>query len=164
MPGYINVDLEMKEGVDIAVDLNQLPWPWDDASVDELFAQDCLEHLSPLGRANGQANIIAVMAEIHRILKPDGKVEIIVPSTDGPGAFQDPTHVTYWNRNSFIYFLESNDKFGGGWAQDGFPKFHIRGDSLGIGDTMPSDLGIIWSVARMRKSNGTESSEQSSSN
>ena len=26
------------------------------------------------------------------------------PSTDGRGAFQDPTHVSFWNSNSFWYY------------------------------------------------------------
>lgn len=150
MAGYINVDCEQHEGVDEVVDLNVLPWPWEDGSIDEIYTQDCLEHLSPIGRVNGQANIIAVMGEIHRVLKDGGRAEIIVPSTDGPGAWQDPTHVTYWNRNTFIYFLEGNQATGG-WYADEFPKFTVSGDEYGIGDTIPNDMGIIWTCARMRK-------------
>ena len=29
-----------------------------------------------------------------------------IPSTDGRGAFQDPTHVSYWNENSFLYYTD----------------------------------------------------------
>jgi hypothetical protein len=47
---------------------------------------------------------IQTMNELWRILKPDAIVEIAVPTTDGPGAFQDPTHVSYWNRRSFNYY------------------------------------------------------------
>jgi hypothetical protein len=46
------------------------------------------------------------MNEIWRILKPDGIVDISVPSTDGRGAFQDPTHVSFWNINSFMYYCQ----------------------------------------------------------
>ena len=28
----------------------------------------------------------------------------LTPSTDGRGAFQDPTHVSFYNENSFWYF------------------------------------------------------------
>ncbi len=31
-------------------------------------------------------------------------MDILVPSTDGRGAFQDPTHVSFWNINSFMYY------------------------------------------------------------
>ena len=151
--GYINVDISDQVNADIVADLNVLPWPWDDNSIDEIFTQDCFEHLSPIGRVNGQANIIAVMGEVFRILKPGGKVEIIVPSTEGPGAFQDPTHVTFWNRNTFMYFLLPGDfaVVNGDWYQDNFPKFEIAGDEYGIGDSMPNDHGVIWTVARIRK-------------
>jgi hypothetical protein len=46
------------------------------------------------------------MNEIWRILKPGGIVDISVPSTDGRGAFQDPTHVSFWNINSFMYYCQ----------------------------------------------------------
>ena len=29
---------------------------------------------------------------------------IEVPSTDGRGAWMDPTHISYWNENSFLYY------------------------------------------------------------
>jgi SAM-dependent methyltransferase len=150
--GYVNVDISDQVNADLVVDLNVLPWPWEDGSIDEVFTQDCFEHLSPLGRVNGQANIIAVLAEVFRVLKPGGKVEIVVPSTDGPGAWQDPTHVTFWNRNTFLYFLvNSPEIMGGDWYMSEYPKFEIPGDDYGVGDTMPNDLGIIWTVARIRK-------------
>jgi hypothetical protein len=49
-------------------------------------------------------NRIHTMNEIWRICKPGGMVDIRVPSTDGRGAFQDPTHVSFWNINSFKYY------------------------------------------------------------
>jgi hypothetical protein len=39
---------------------------------------------------------------------PGGTAEIVVPTTDGPGAFQDPTHVSFWNRRSFLYYEAGN--------------------------------------------------------
>jgi hypothetical protein len=32
----------------------------------------------------------------------------MTPSTDGRGAFQDPTHVAFYNENSFWYYTEAN--------------------------------------------------------
>jgi hypothetical protein len=46
------------------------------------------------------------MKEIYRCLAPNGWALIEVPSTDGRGAFQDPTHVTFWNSNSFWYYTK----------------------------------------------------------
>lgn len=104
MDDAINVDYRSLPSVDMVVDLNILPWPWANNSVDGIVAKDALEHLAPLGMAEGQRNILAVMGEIWRVLKADGQAYIMVPSTDGRGAWQDPTHVTYWNVNTFRYF------------------------------------------------------------
>ncbi len=30
------------------------------------------------------------------------------PSTDGRGAFQDPSHVAFYNENSFMYLTQSS--------------------------------------------------------
>jgi hypothetical protein len=44
------------------------------------------------------------MEEAYRVLADGGWLMISVPSTDGRGAFQDPTHISYWNENSFWYW------------------------------------------------------------
>jgi hypothetical protein len=44
------------------------------------------------------------MQETHRCLTPGGWILSFTPSTDGRGAFQDPTHVSFWNSNSFWYY------------------------------------------------------------
>jgi hypothetical protein len=47
------------------------------------------------------------MSEAFRVLKPGGTFDIDVPSTNGMGAFQDPTHKSFWNVNSFLYYNEA---------------------------------------------------------
>ncbi len=44
------------------------------------------------------------MQEAHRCLTRHGWLLTLTPSTDGRGAFQDPTHVSFWNSNSFWYY------------------------------------------------------------
>lgn len=100
IPGYLNVDLFPYAGVDQIVDLRQ-EWPWGDSTVDEFKALDVLEHLqSPTHSMN----------QIWRTLKPGGRIEIAVPTTDGRGWAQDPTHICMppWNRNSFFYFTHGD--------------------------------------------------------
>lgn len=91
--GYLNVDI--CPPADIIADLSRAPWPWEDSTIEFIRAHDVIEHLP---------NKIQTMNEIWRALQPEGKVEIIVPTTDGPGAFQDPTHVSFWHRRSFLYY------------------------------------------------------------
>ena len=102
--GYLTVD---QEGGDITCDLNEgIPLP--DNSVGVINASHVLEHLR---------DPIKSMREIHRVLAHGGWAMIEVPSTDGRGAWQDPTHVSYWNEHSFwyytnrdkAYFIRNND-------------------------------------------------------
>lgn len=91
---FVGVDIYPGIGVDIVADINR-DFPFPNSSVDELRAHDIIEHLS---------DRIHTMNEIWRVCKPGAKVSIRVPSTDGRGAFQDPTHVSFWNINSFLYY------------------------------------------------------------
>ena len=79
---------------DISCDLNQ-PWPIESNSVGVLRASHIFEHLK---------DPIHVMNEAYRVLAPGGFLFVEVPSTDGRGAYQDPTHVSFWNSNSFWYY------------------------------------------------------------
>lgn len=90
-PGYLTVD---KYDADIICDLDEgIPLP--DNSVGVINASHVLEHLK---------DPIKSMSEIYRVLCDGGWAFIEVPSTDGRGAWQDPTHVSYWNENSFWYY------------------------------------------------------------
>jgi len=92
--GYINIDSYPWPGVDTVHDL-RTGIPCADGAADEVLALDVLEHLP---------DKIATMNEIWRVLRPGGTVRILVPRADGPGAFSDPTHVSFWTRETFTYF------------------------------------------------------------
>ena len=91
-PGYLTMDI--RSTADYVCDLNG-DWPLPDNSVGVLNASHVLEHLK---------DPIHSMREIHRVLHHGGWAFIDVPSTDGRGAWMDPTHVSYWNQNSFFYY------------------------------------------------------------
>lgn len=44
--------------------------------------------------------------ECHRVLAHAGLIFTQTPSTDGRGAFQDPSHTAYYNENSFMYLTQ----------------------------------------------------------
>lgn len=113
LEGYVNVDIvtpEQWEGYSLPLsdwhrthmfqseNLNQ-PWPWQTSSVEEVFAYDAIEHMP---------NPVLTMNEAWRVLKPGGQLNIDVPTTDGRAAWQDPGHVSFWNRNSFWYYEVGN--------------------------------------------------------
>lgn len=92
--GFIGVDIFPAPSVDVVADLS-IKFPFRDNSVDQIIANDFIEHLT---------DRIHTMNEIWRVCKPNALVDIFVPSSDGRGAFQDPTHVSFWNINSFQYY------------------------------------------------------------
>ncbi len=94
-PGFTTVD---RFDADVNTDLNEA-WPFPDNSVGVLRASHIFEHLR---------NPVHTMNEAYRVLAPGGWLLLEVPSTDGRGAFQDPTHVSFWNANSLWYYTDRN--------------------------------------------------------
>lgn len=96
--GWINLDPTHGQGEwrRIAQDT---PWPTGDNTVQSLKASHVMEHI-PAGQDR-----IRVMNEAHRVLMPGGVFEIIVPFMVGTWhAIADPTHVSFWCKESFHYF------------------------------------------------------------
>jgi glycosyltransferase involved in cell wall biosynthesis len=103
LDGFVNIDNRAGVSPDLVCNvIDGLPYA--DSSVDVVRAYDFLEHIP-------QGKVIDVITEIWRVLKPGGTFESFTPSTDGRGAFMDPTHVSYWNINSWIYY--SDDQYRG---------------------------------------------------
>jgi Uncharacterized protein conserved in bacteria len=116
---YVNVDLV--EPADVVADLSER-WPWEDSSVDEIIAHDIIEHLP---------NKIHTMNEVYRVLRHGGVAHVLVPTTDGPGAFMDPTHVSYWHRNSFWYYTHGDlhrERFGKAYGIEA--RFTVRHEQI----------------------------------
>lgn len=96
--GFIGLD--KVEGVDMQCDALSAfcgEEPIEENSVGCIRAVDFLEHI-PIGQ------VIPLMNGLYRALAPGGWLITMTPSTDGRGAFQDPTHCSFWNENSFWYY------------------------------------------------------------
>lgn len=106
--GYCGVDKNFggskcAEGLVTRCDLAEDWWAFADDEVGVMRAQDALEHLP---------DKLRTMSEAYRVLAHGGWLFSDTPSADGRGAFQDPTHVSYWNSNSFWYWTsEAQRKF-----------------------------------------------------
>jgi predicted SAM-dependent methyltransferase len=78
--------------------------PFPDSSVDAVHASHLVEHI------HAGTERINLFNEVHRVLRPGGTFEVIVPFlTVSNGqvrweAIADPTHVSYWLTESFHYF------------------------------------------------------------
>ena len=96
-PGYLGVDQWPGEGVDIVATLpGKLDLP--DGSVGLMRAVDFLEHVPAK---------VPLINELYRLLAPGGMLLSMTPSSDGRGAYQDPTHVAFYNENSFWYYTDN---------------------------------------------------------
>ncbi len=141
MAGYVNVD--RVPPADEIVDLTLAPglrnpgipeiqsWGiWEDSTIDEIVAHDIIEHLP---------DKILTMNQIWRVLKPAGRVDILVPTTDGPGAWQDPTHVSFWHRRSFFYYTGGDahrERFGDAYGIKA--RFAVMGE-----EHLHSEGGVV---------------------
>ncbi len=105
-PGYVGLDRAALPGVDIVHEIEKFPWPMPnssgpipDSSVTDIRAHHVLEHVRDL---------VGVMEEAYRILKPGGTFSIVVPYYKHEGAFSDPTHVRFFTEQTFHYFADES--------------------------------------------------------
>ncbi len=96
LAGHLNVDLNLSApGVDLVVDLNHYPWPFESQSIDGVVMHHCLEHLDDRNRA---------MREIHRVLRGGAAALISVPHFTWQLAYADPTHRHFFAYPTFFYY------------------------------------------------------------
>lgn len=100
--GTIGLDILQLPGVDFVVDLEKGLSFIPDNSVDEYVTSHFLEHVD---------HFEFLMSEIHRTLKPGGKVKIIVPHFSNPYYYSDYTHKRFFGLYSFDYFSDQNNGF-----------------------------------------------------
>jgi len=87
---FINIDSVRSKGVDLVRDLNNYPYPFEDSSVEEIYARDIMEHLDDPN---------AFIRELWRIGKPGCKIFIRTPHFSSMYAWADLTH-----KRPFSYF------------------------------------------------------------
>lgn len=95
--GYKTVD--QHEPADFVGDIFDVLGSMEDGTVGVIRAFDFLEHIT---------DKVRIWNEMYRVLAHGGMIFSMTPSTDGRGAFQDPTHVAFYNSNSFWYFVDEN--------------------------------------------------------
>ena len=110
LPGYVNCDVLPHIPADRHFDLNTFPYPFEADSVDEIFMDNVLEHLD---------DVVAVMGELHRLLRPGGRLRMLVPYAKSDWALQDPTHQHFFTEQTMNYFCE-------GWPYSFYTSFRFR--------------------------------------
>ncbi len=95
--GAVNHDrTKHRPEIDIAHDLNNLPWPWPDRSFDQIIAASVFEHLVP--------DLVQILGECWRILRPGGQLYMKLPHWQSDISYQDPTHRWRFSLQSFDQF------------------------------------------------------------
>lgn len=102
--GYVGMDKRNIEGVDYVHDVQKFPYPLKDNSCSKIrmhLAWACIE---PKYRVD-------LMNELHRIMKPNGVLEIREVHNLAPAFIHDPIYYTGANETTFWYFDPSSDKY-----------------------------------------------------
>jgi hypothetical protein len=97
--GYINLDSSRKVTPDIVWNLEKVPLPFKDNSIEEIIANHVLEHIF---------NFVPLIHDLWRIGKNNAKIKIKVPFFSSWGQFNDPTHVRFFTPFTFNYFERNN--------------------------------------------------------
>jgi hypothetical protein len=150
--GFEGVDLYGEKATH-KVDLFKFPWPFQDATVDEIHCSHFLEHvpareveerdLSPQATAAdrqellGKDMLFAFMDECHRIMKPEAWMHVVVPSGRSSRAFWDPTHRRFFMQETFLYFAAE-------WRRiNGLSHYRTKCNfGVDVGQTIPNEEAL----------------------
>lgn len=112
--GYINIDYKEHTGVDLINNLEEAKLPFNNDSIEEIYGSHVLEHIK---------NILPLMEEFHRIIKPNGIAIFRVPYGSSDDAYEDPTHVrnyfiNSWGFYSQPFFWKADYGYKGDWVTE----------------------------------------------
>lgn len=98
-PGFVGMDIQELDGVDVVHDWNDIPFPFPDNSATIILARHVIEHIPP-----HNFGFINFMDELWRIMQPGGNLGVVMPYATSPGMHQDPTHCNFCNEVTWAYF------------------------------------------------------------
>lgn len=101
--GAVNYDrVKHRPEIDVAHDLNVMPWPWADESFDHIVARAVLEHLD--------RDLVQSLDECWRILRPGGLLSIKLPYWKSDNSYLDPTHRWFYTLGSLDQFDPATER------------------------------------------------------
>lgn len=137
LKGYITVDKDKSVSADCVVDIEE------DDVFQKLFCKDILEirchHILEHIKTE---NKVKVMKLFWDLLEEGGVLDIEVPLFPEPESIQDPTHISFWNKESFWYFIKGNN-FGEAFAKR-YSKYKVPLFSLVSDDLRTNKKNRAW--------------------
>jgi SAM-dependent methyltransferase len=106
--GWVNLDSAELPGVDVVHDLAVVPLPFEDDRFSEVLCQDVLEHV----------DYAPVLRDLHRVLRPGGRVLIRSPHFSSRAVYVDPTHRSAFSIDTFAFFVRDSDYAGRSYYYD----------------------------------------------
>lgn len=104
LDGFIHLDINPEAKPDYVADICSMPF--EDSSVDEIVCWNVLEHVP---------DTLKAMRECWRVLKPGGRMKIVVPHALNPNLHSTPDHVKGFTYTTFNQFWQG--------YHTGYPRF-----------------------------------------
>jgi len=99
LPGAVRLDVARATRPHVVADLDAGALPFKAGAFDAVGAYDVVEHVEDL---------VALLEEIHRVLKAGGVLHVTTPHFSCANAFTDPTHRRALGLTSFDYFDDAH--------------------------------------------------------
>jgi ubiquinone/menaquinone biosynthesis C-methylase UbiE len=100
--GAVGLDSNPRTDADVIHDLDSVPYPFTDDEFDVVVGNQVIEHLE---------DVLAVVAELHRITKRGGIIRLDTPHYSDIASYTDPTHKHHLTTESFAYFCGARPDF-----------------------------------------------------
>lgn len=100
--GAVGLDNNPRTNADVIHDLGDLPYPFADNEFDAVVSNHVVEHVP---------DVIAFITELHRVVKPGGRIKLLTPHYTNPDWANDPTHRNHINSYTFNTFLPGRAVF-----------------------------------------------------